>query len=229
MSYKLFRGFINRKGEQCVVMGGSNGEGSGPDNNKADKVSGATAGNLAALNENGNLMDSGKKASDFAAAEHEHEEYMQKPENVSQGHIAFFGANGTLVDSGKHANSFASISHTHSIDSISGLREIINSLTQQILELKSQQVTWTTIERIVISNPHSGASNSYNNYDDHGLMNLINYGSFAVGDTIRIVGVSNTAEETGMVEAKAVGPNRVYTSIDLSAIASGVYDLQKAS
>jgi len=34
--------------------------------NKADKVKSATNGNLAALNSNGNLTDSGKKASDFA-------------------------------------------------------------------------------------------------------------------------------------------------------------------
>lgn len=35
---------------------------------KADKVSGAVAGDFAALDENGNLTDSGKKASDFATA-----------------------------------------------------------------------------------------------------------------------------------------------------------------
>jgi hypothetical protein len=36
---------------------------------KADKVSSATAGNFAGLDENGNLTDSGKKAADFATAE----------------------------------------------------------------------------------------------------------------------------------------------------------------
>lgn len=36
---------------------------------KADKVSGATAGNLAGLDADGNLTDSGKKASDFATTE----------------------------------------------------------------------------------------------------------------------------------------------------------------
>ena len=39
---------------------------------KADKVSGATSGNFAGLDTNGNLTDSGKKASDFAAASHTH-------------------------------------------------------------------------------------------------------------------------------------------------------------
>ena len=37
---------------------------------KADKVSGATAGNFAGLDASGNLTDSGKKASDFATASH---------------------------------------------------------------------------------------------------------------------------------------------------------------
>ena len=36
---------------------------------KADKVANATEGNLAGLDANGNLTDSGKKASDFVAAE----------------------------------------------------------------------------------------------------------------------------------------------------------------
>ena len=37
-------------------------------NDKADKVTGATAGNFAGLDSNGNLTDSGSKASDFATA-----------------------------------------------------------------------------------------------------------------------------------------------------------------
>lgn len=41
-------------------------------NGKADKVDSAVAGNFAGLDANGNLTDSGKKAADFAAAEHTH-------------------------------------------------------------------------------------------------------------------------------------------------------------
>lgn len=40
--------------------------------NKADKVTGATNGNFAGLDANGNLADSGKKAADFAEASHGH-------------------------------------------------------------------------------------------------------------------------------------------------------------
>ena len=41
---------------------------------KADKAVGAVAGNLATLDANGNPTDSGKKATDFAHAEHDHDE-----------------------------------------------------------------------------------------------------------------------------------------------------------
>ena len=41
---------------------------------KADKVTGATSGNLAGLDADGNLTDSGKKAGDFAGASHDHDE-----------------------------------------------------------------------------------------------------------------------------------------------------------
>ena len=39
---------------------------------KADKVSGATADHFASLDANGNLKDSGKNASSFASASHNH-------------------------------------------------------------------------------------------------------------------------------------------------------------
>lgn len=57
---------------QVLVYGGSSGTaswGNAPaDNTKADKVSNATSGNFAGLDSNGNLTDSGKKASDFATS-----------------------------------------------------------------------------------------------------------------------------------------------------------------
>lgn len=57
---------------QVLIYGGSSGTaswGAVPGiSDKADKVSNATSGNFAALNANGNLTDSGKKASDFATS-----------------------------------------------------------------------------------------------------------------------------------------------------------------
>lgn len=57
---------------QVLVYGGSSGTaswGTAPaDNTKADKVASATSGDFAGLDSNGNLTDSGKKASDFATS-----------------------------------------------------------------------------------------------------------------------------------------------------------------
>lgn len=57
---------------QVLVYGGSSGTaswGNAPaDSTKADKVSNATSGDFAGLDSNGNLTDSGKKASDFATS-----------------------------------------------------------------------------------------------------------------------------------------------------------------
>lgn len=57
---------------QVLVYGGSSGTASWAnapaDNTKADKVASATSGDFAGLDSNGNLTDSGKKASDFATS-----------------------------------------------------------------------------------------------------------------------------------------------------------------
>ena len=57
---------------------------------KADKVASATSGNLAGLDGNGNLTDSGIAASDIAT----------KDADAVEGNIAEFDANGNPVDSG---------------------------------------------------------------------------------------------------------------------------------
>lgn len=74
---------------------------------KADKVSGATNGNLAALDANGNLTDSGKKPSDFLT---QHQDISGKADKVTSaiaGDFAALDANGNLTDSGKKASDFA--------------------------------------------------------------------------------------------------------------------------
>ncbi len=57
---------------------------------KADKVASATAGNIAKLDSNGNLVDSGIAATDLAT----------KDADAVEGNIAEFDANGNPVDSG---------------------------------------------------------------------------------------------------------------------------------
>lgn len=83
------------------------------DSEKAAKVASPVAGNLAGLDANGNLTDSGKKASDFADANHTHAGKADKVNSATAGHFAGLDANGNLTDSGKKASDFANASHAH--------------------------------------------------------------------------------------------------------------------
>lgn len=91
---------------------------------KADKVSGATSGNFAALDENGNLTDSGHKHSDYLT---EHQDISGKADKVSSatsGNFAALDANGNLTDSG-HKHSDYITSH----QDISGKADKVSSAT----------------------------------------------------------------------------------------------------
>ena len=70
---------------------------SGDITGKADKVAGATAGNFAGLDANGNLVDSNSKASDFAVAGHNHDDDYSK---LDHNHNAAYAGKGyeTKVD-----------------------------------------------------------------------------------------------------------------------------------
>lgn len=70
---------------------------------KADKVTGATSGNLAALDGNGNLTDSGAKASDFVTDVSGKADKVASP---TAGNFAGLNAAGNLVDSGSKASDF---------------------------------------------------------------------------------------------------------------------------
>lgn len=64
---------------------------------KADKVEGATVGNFAGLDAEGNLTDSGSKASDFATADHNHDdEYVKLGDPITIG----TEDNGTVLSGG---------------------------------------------------------------------------------------------------------------------------------
>jgi len=80
---------------------------------KAEKVSSPTAGNLAGLDANGNPTDSGKKASDFAAANHTHTGKADKVSSPTAGNFAGLDSSGNITDSGKKPGDFANASHTH--------------------------------------------------------------------------------------------------------------------
>ena len=83
------------------------------DSEKAAKAASPVAGNLAGLDANGNLTDSGKKPADFADANHTHAGKADKVNSATAGHFAGLDANGNLTDSGKKASDFANASHAH--------------------------------------------------------------------------------------------------------------------
>ena len=72
---------------------------------KADKVSGATSGNFAALDSTGNLTDSGHKHSDYLTSHQDITGKADKVSNATNGNFASLNASGNLVDSGhKHSD-----------------------------------------------------------------------------------------------------------------------------
>lgn len=80
---------------------------------KAEKAASPTAGNFAGLDSSGNPTDSGKKASDFAAANHTHTGKADKVSSPTAGNFAGLDSSGNLTDSGKKASDFANASHAH--------------------------------------------------------------------------------------------------------------------
>ena len=81
---------------------------------KPDRVaSPVNGGNFAGLDESGNLTDSGKKAADFAAANHTHDGKADKVQGATAGNLAGLDGNGNLTDSGKKASDFAAATHSH--------------------------------------------------------------------------------------------------------------------
>lgn len=81
---------------------------------KPDKVANSVDGNFVAFNgTTGEQKDSGKKAADFAAANHTHDGKADKVSGATSGNFAGLDGNGNLTDSGKKASDFAAASHSH--------------------------------------------------------------------------------------------------------------------
>ena len=73
---------------------------------KADKVTSATNGNFAGLDSNGNLTDSGSKASDFLTSHQDISGKADKVSGATNGNFAGLDSNGNLTDSGSKASDF---------------------------------------------------------------------------------------------------------------------------
>lgn len=81
---------------------------------KPDRVASPVDGNFVAFDgTTGAQKDSGKKAADFAAANHTHAGKADKVSGATSGNFAGLDGNGNLTDSGKKASDFAAASHSH--------------------------------------------------------------------------------------------------------------------
>lgn len=81
---------------------------------KPDRVASPVDGNFVAFDgTTGAHKDSGKKAADFAAANHNHDGKADKVQGATAGNIAGLDGNGNLTDSGKKPGDFAAASHSH--------------------------------------------------------------------------------------------------------------------
>ncbi len=91
---------------------------------KADKVTSPTSGHFAALDANGNLVDSGYQHSDYITSHQDISGKADKVASATSGHFAALDANGNLVDSG-HQHSDYITSH----QDISGKADKVVSAT----------------------------------------------------------------------------------------------------
>ena len=98
------------------------------------------SGNLLAMDENGQPVNSGKKVSDFATAAQgakadtalqEHQDISgkaDKVENATDGNFAGLDSDGNMTDSGKKSSDFATSVHTHTIADVTNLQATLDEL-----------------------------------------------------------------------------------------------------
>ena len=116
---------------------------------KADKVEGATDGDLAALDENGNLTDSGSKASDFLTEHQDVSGKADKVESATDGNLAGLDANGNLTDSGKSAANVVMKSSTAGLLKNDGSVDETEYASAANLALKANQAEVNMINNLL--------------------------------------------------------------------------------
>ena len=114
---------------------------------KADKVSGATSGNFAGLDSNGNLTDSGSKASDFLTSHQDISGKADKVTGATNGNFAALDSNGNLTDSG-HKHSDYLTSH----QDISGKADKADTVLTTTLSLNRKASTTVGTNSVAIGN-----------------------------------------------------------------------------
>ena len=161
MSGKKYISIINKGGNDIYIKDAEAQE------NKADKVTNAIEGNFAALDENGNLVDSEYTSDSFALAHHLHPEKADKVSGATNNNLAALNSNGNLKDSGIAASAVAMASDlTDEIDRAEAAEGALQALYQALTQ--SDVVAVTEL-------PASGTANTiyrvpdenYESYSDY--------------------------------------------------------------
>ena len=155
-------------------------------NGKADKVTGATAGNFASLDSNGNLTDSGKNAADFATADHDHDsDYADK--TATETHIADTDAH---IQSGERA-SWSTAATTAAANAAA--IQLLNKTDGTVGSVK--KTVDDAIEALDLANTYAAKDHNHDDaYDAKGSAKAVSdyVGTFtAVGDETTVVGYIN--------------------------------------
>lgn len=119
-------------------------------NAKADKVAGATNGNLAGLDTNGNLTDSGIAASDVATNDDLTSGLAGKVDKVTgtAGHVVSFGSNNVIADSGVVAANITTAAGTLADGAVvlgaggKGVATLTNGTEGQVLKVGTDGIEW---------------------------------------------------------------------------------------
>ena len=189
------KGFVDKNGQQVVIV---------------PNVPGATSGNFASLDGEGNLQDSGKNPADFA------------PPSGSTEYAAI---------NHNHNNDYAAKTHSHFLSNVTGLSEYLETLSARVSALEDAVIppSWETVEEIILGVPGTEGQNRYSS-GDNALLNLTHFNEYTIGERIRLVGITNSMTVVeGEVLSKSNGPSRIFVSIDLSSITNNGYhyNLQK--
>ena len=164
-------------------------------NSKADKVSGATSGNLAELDSNGNLVDSGIAESDKA----------DKVAGATNGNLAELDASGNLVDSGISTSKAAQ--NRFDVEFLAQTLTIISNTATSFVVSGDHTSVFTTGRMLQLTDDSPKTfvdrvtSSSYNSGTGQTTVGISANGNVIVGTLTQIaLGVLSSQQNIGAVE-----------------------------
>lgn len=208
---------------------------------KADKVTSATSGNFAGLDSNGNLTDSGSKASDFLTSHQDISGKADKVTSATENDLAKLDSNGNLADSGIAASNVITKSGTAGLVKNDGTIDETNYVSD--ISGKADKVSGATNGNFAgldsngnLTDSGSKASDFLTSHQDiSGKANLVIVATveasttaskaYSVGDRLILNGVLYKATDAitsgGTIVTSGAGANVTETTIDAEIAAGG--------